>query len=487
MRLLFIQRGPFVSFALMCLSSFLKKHGHIGDIIVTAMERDWLQAVGEFRPDVVAIPCCTGEHTYMLSIADRIKEHHPYVLVMLGGSHPTFCPEIIEHPSVDAIARGEAEQAVLELLERLEQGEDFSDVRNLSVKTSTGQVIHNKLRPLEQNLDTLPFPDRHLYDKYGGLLQKSNYGIVPTRGCPYSCSACCHASLRKMYKEADKEGAYFRTRSPANVIAELKAAKIEWEPNTIGFVAENFTLSPEQWLYPFLDRYGKEITLPFTCFTRPDLVNKRVISRMKKAGCTGIALGLESANDKINNVILRKGISKRDIIDAADIIHRHGIGLEMYCMLGSPSETLETAFETLRLMQQLRPVFARVAVTQPYPKTALLDYCVQRGLLEEDFHVDNFESSFFIDNPIKFQDKHEVIRLQKVFGICVRWPFLTPLAKKMIRMKRAEWLFNMLFNLHYAYSAYGFFNYGLREFIKAGVSAKNSFLAKKKNLRFPIS
>lgn len=479
MRVLFIQRSPFVSFALMSLSSVLKKSGHTVGAIVLAMEKDWVQAVGEFRPDVAAMPCCTGEHTYVLSIADQIKEHHPHVLVVLGGSHPTFCPEIIEHPSVDILARGEAEHAVQEMLERLEQGEDYSDVRNLSIKSSAGLIIHNPLSSLQENLDVLPFPDRHLYDKYGGLLQRSSYWIVPTRGCPYDCTACSHASLKRMYRKVDGEGRYLRLRSPANVIAELKAAKTEWKLNAIGFLAENFTLSPTLWLYPFLDRYEKEVCLPFTCFTRPDLVNEKVISRMKEAGCTGIAMGLESANEEINNVILGRGTSKKDIIDAVDIIHKYGIQLEMYCMLGSPRETLETAFETLEFMQRVRPVFARVAVTQPYPKTALLEYCIQHGLLEEDFHVDNFEGSFFIDNPIRFQDKHEVLRLQKVFGICVKWPFLTPLAKKAIRMKRGEWLFNLLFNLHFAYSAYGFFNYDIREFLKAGVSAKNSFLAKK--------
>ena len=56
MRVLFMQQDPFVAIGAMALSAFLKKHGHVVDMIVMAMEKDWLSTVGEFRPDVIALP-----------------------------------------------------------------------------------------------------------------------------------------------------------------------------------------------------------------------------------------------------------------------------------------------------------------------------------------------------------------------------------------------------------------------------------------------
>lgn len=468
MRILYIQQEPAVYLGLCSLSAFLKKHGHTVGLVIISFEKDWLQAVEDFGPDLVAMSCSTGSHTELLFFADQLKERYPDVLIMLGGSHPTYYPRLIEHPSVDIVALGEGEYAMQELLEKLEGGEDFSRVKNLHVKSKDGKITRNPLRPLEQHLDVFPFPDRSLYDKYDNLRQTTTYWTITGRGCPYDCSYCYNSALKAMYKKEDARGKYARRRSASNVIEELKAVKAQWGIKDVEFQDDIFTLYPEQFLYPFLGRYKKEIGLPFWCQIRPDLVTENIIAKLKEAGCTGLMIALETANSEISKVLARN-ITKQQIIDAAGIIHGQGIRLKTCSMLGSPGETLETAFETLELNQQMKAEFPLCSLTQPYPKTALMDYCVKNGLLEEGFDVDDFEDSFFIDTPVKFQDKHQVLRLQKVFGICAKWPFLTPVVRRLIRIEGLEWLFNLAFKGDLAYWVYRQYNYNLIDFIKIGL------------------
>ena len=148
-------------------------------------------------------------------------------------------------------------------------------------------------------------------------------------------------------------------------------------------------------------------------------------------------------------------------------------------MLGSPGETLETAFATLELNQKLKPDFPRATLTQPYPNSPLMKYCEENDLLEDDFHVDKMESSYYFSNPIKFENKREIIRLQQLFGICVRWPFLTPVVRKLIHMKRGDLLFSLIFRANYVYTAYMFINYDIFNFLRIGLKVRKTYFTPK--------
>lgn len=114
-----------------------------------------------------------------------LKEIYPDCLVIYGGVHPTLSPvATIALPGVDAICIGEGEGALLELCQHLEEGRDFSDIRNLWLKRN-GQVMRNPLRPLVADLGLLPFPDRSLYDYTTLYNERQGYAtMMICRGCP---------------------------------------------------------------------------------------------------------------------------------------------------------------------------------------------------------------------------------------------------------------------------------------------------------------
>ena len=118
------------------------------------------------------------------------------VFSVFGGPHPTFFPEMIEKEGVDAVCIGEGEYAMLELMNRLEQGKPADDIQNFWIK-SNGTTKKNMVRPLIEDLDELPFLDRELmYEGDKDLKLSRNKGFFAGRGCPYRCTYCFNHTHR---------------------------------------------------------------------------------------------------------------------------------------------------------------------------------------------------------------------------------------------------------------------------------------------------
>ena len=151
---------------IMYLSSLLKANEHdVG--LFDASKRNWLNQLRDYRPNVVAYSVISGNHNDYLRINNLIRNDME-TFSIFGGPHLTFFPETINQENTDAVCIGEGEQAMVELAGSLERGSDISNIKNLWVKDK-GSVNKNPVRPLIQNLDDLPFPDRELLygkDKY---------------------------------------------------------------------------------------------------------------------------------------------------------------------------------------------------------------------------------------------------------------------------------------------------------------------------------
>ena len=118
----------------------------------------------------------------------------------MGDPQPHLFPTVIEQEGIDIIYRGEAEDALVELLDRLQNGQDYTDVKNLWIKQGD-RIIKNPMRPLIQDLDSLPFPDRGSFLKYYAYAHSSVKHFLATLGCPYDCAYCFNHMLKRIYKE----------------------------------------------------------------------------------------------------------------------------------------------------------------------------------------------------------------------------------------------------------------------------------------------
>ncbi len=192
-KVLFLQTVQFEFTGVMSISGYLKREGHQVDLLLETEEgKDFHARIREYQPDLIAFSAMTGDHVRCLEIAAQVKQYL-HVPTLMGGPHPTFFPETVEHPAIDIICRGEGEEAAAELCRRLDAGQDYSDVRNLWIKKN-GSIVRNEVGPGENELDNYPLPDREVYYKYPYLRDYPTKPFITARG---SCLRTWGAARRR--------------------------------------------------------------------------------------------------------------------------------------------------------------------------------------------------------------------------------------------------------------------------------------------------
>jgi radical SAM superfamily enzyme YgiQ (UPF0313 family) len=371
-------------------------------------------------------------HLYMAEINQKVKEVLPHVYSIAGGPHPTFTPEYVETPGMDAVCRGEGELAVVDLLEKLASGEDIHETPNFWIKRrDTGEIVKNPQRPLVKNIDDLGFPDRDVIYEAAPIYRDSDRKVFVTqRGCPMNCSFCFHhAWKKKIYNSNNKE--YTRKRSVDHVIAEIKAVRAKYNLKFIHFVDDIFNLKTD-WLEEFADKYKREVNLPFDVILMANLVTEKHIQLLAKAGCVYTRIAIEAASDHIRNAVFRKNTTRKQLTDSAMWIHQYGIRLGSLNILGAPGATLEDELDTVRLNIECGVEHPMVSLMQPYP---MFDITV------------NFRRTL----PVEFDNKRQLENLHKLFPLIVRNPRLMRWTPKLISFKWMYRPYLVLFMLHAEY------------------------------------
>lgn len=438
MKFLFVQKNSFPAAGPMIISALLKQHGFEVDLLLAGEERPILESIERSAPDVIGIPCFTGEHDWTLRLGRAIKRRWPGVLVVLGGPHPTYYPEIIQERGVDIISRGEAEYALLELMQNLRDGKSIDRIKNLWIKKPDGQVIRNELDCLPSELDALPLPDRTIYYKYPFLKRVSVKQFLSGRGCPFQCTFCANNILKKIYQG---KGRFVRRRNPQNMIDEIVDVKIRYGLRTASFTDDVF-ITDVNWLREFLPLYREQVDLPFMCNVTANLITDEIAALLKENCCYGISMGIESGDEQLRREVLGKFISNDQIIRAGKIAKKHGLVLKTYNILCLPEETIDKAIGTMELNAQIGSDFTACSLLQPFPDYAITEYAKNKGFLPQDFSVKDIKGGIYRYSPIQLPDKEQFFNLQKLFFIGVKLPWTIPLIKKLIKFPP-----NFLFNL----------------------------------------
>jgi len=427
MKILFIIKDFIVEpLGIMYLSAALKSAGHQVDVVKADVE-NVEKKVKDFSPDITAYSVMTGEHKFFRDLNLKLKDKFNFIAIF-GGPHPTFFNEFINEKGVDIIAIGESEEAIVELANRLKENKKFTDIPNLWVKDN-GKIVKNLIRHLT-DIDSILFPDRELiYSKYPKNRNNRIKNFIGVRGCPYNCAFCYNHRLKEIYKG---KGQYARTRSPDNLVQEILEVKNKYPLEVLYFQDDTFGIDMD-WMEEFSKKYKKIINLPFHCNQRADLLTEKKVELLKEAGCFGVSMAIEAANDYLRNQILGKNISKEQILNAVKFLKKAGLRLRTYNILGIPDGSLKDDFETLKLNISIKPDLPYVTIYQPYPGTKLGDKCIKEGLYDGDYDK-ILETSYFGESPLNIPDRNKVNNLHKLFNITVSFPFLMPLIKLIINL-----------------------------------------------------
>ncbi len=370
---------------------FKKVPGFNPEREIVDIKEEFMNILGEFKPDLIAATSTSYEFNSLIDFILPAKKKFNIPLIV-GGSHATVYPEkAISKEGVDIVCVGEGEKALAELVKRLEQKKDFSNIPNLWVKISNKQIIKNKVGiPIE--MDDLPEPDWDIFDErhrirpFEGELKRYGFFEV-SRGCPYRCSYCINDKLHNIYQDAGINSKLYRFYSPEKIVGVMKRYKERYGFNHIQLVDENLSVMPLNVLKKLAELYKKNVGVGFFAMARPEsfVAEPEKAKILAEMGCRMIALGAESGNEELKMKILNRPMKNETLIKAAELLRREGILVSLYNIIGFPTETRKMIFDTIKLNRQIKPDRYSVRFLVPYPGTAIREYCIENGYIEKDY------------------------------------------------------------------------------------------------------
>ncbi len=418
--------GFYGSLGLRYISSSLRQAGHNTEMIFLNLYEQFnpdllfstriLQELTELvkESDLIAVSCMSAEFNKSIQVINYLKKLNKPII--WGGIHATSCPdECIKY--ADIVCIGEGEEAICELLATMERGSDFINTKNFWFREN-GQVIKNPVRPLIQNLDSLPSPDYDSNTHYilnGGALIKANGVYKNTitrilihtiRGCPFNCSYCCNSYLKQLYLN---KGKYTRKMSTEAIIEELQHYKDKF-PNlkAVWFTDDDMLFRTIKELKFLTTEYKEKIGLPFMCYVNPATVTEEKFELLVNAGLYRAEVGVQTGSEDISKNLYNRNISKTKVIKAAQLLNKYKMkmGLPYYhIMYQNPYETEKDLIKTIALLKELPPpFFLQCFPIQFFPTSTLYEKAKCDAILKDNIFVNYHDDkkAFELNNKEKY-------------------------------------------------------------------------------------
>lgn len=365
--------------ALAYLASVAREAGHVVQLVdATARRLRHEKIVAElvsFKPDVIGITTNVGMAAQALTLARYLKKHDVGAKLVLGGPWATIeYARLLNHGLCDIVVIGEGERTLVHLLRTMEGNSDLHSVPGIAFKDQDNEVISTPPRPLIQDLDSLPFPAWDFFPaskKYRFLRRASPFfPVITSRGCPHDCIHCTKAV----------HGYKYRTRSPENVIAEIRYLKEKFNVKEIFIIDDNFNhdITRAERILDGIIKGGFNIKIKFTNGLRADKMTASFVERLHRAGTYGVTLGIESGNQTIVNSI-GKNLDLRHVITAKHMLKKRGIVTGGFFMLGHPEDTKQTMLQTVAFAKKLDIDYPFFFKAVPFPGTKMHDMVKKHG------------------------------------------------------------------------------------------------------------
>jgi len=352
------------------------------------------ERVRGWSPDVVVVEIpFSGWSKTSFEVVDAVKAAKKNVAVVLMGQHPTARPEAcLSEPNVNFVVVGEPENTISELVDALASGkQDFRGVDGLGFKENGKPTLTGK-REFIKDLDSLPFPARHLLpmkvyneavreNPLRGEISKPWTIVTTTRGCPYSCVFCSVCILW---------GRTWRARSPKNVVDELEQVVKTYGVKQVDFYDENLTLNKKRMaeICDLIVERGLHIEWFTPNGVRADSLDEPLLRKMKKSGCKKIRVAPESGVQRVVNEVIGKNLDLKKVEQAVALCKKVGVKVGCFFVLGMIGETKADIEETIKFAYKIRGLGADnliFSIAMPLYGTELYEQAKEGGYLREGF------------------------------------------------------------------------------------------------------
>jgi anaerobic magnesium-protoporphyrin IX monomethyl ester cyclase len=408
---------------LMYLSSYIKKYdqdilGEVGliDYTVFAREIPTYQTLNNFLimiakqstnfiPDILAFSLnLSTSHHFFLTCAELLKKIWPDAIVVVGGVHATnYTYPLLQTGLIDYIFRGEAEIAFSKFIRAAADDKPGqSDIKGLYGRgIARDEETCLELCDYIEDLDLIPFPDWDLINMDFYLTHISRFPkkdlrqdrqskmaeIFTTRGCPFSCTFCSAHTVH---------GRKVRYRSVENVLDEIKFLNERYGVNTFFPEDDLFTVQKPRTLNLLNGIRGLNIStfdMQFPNGLSINTLDEELLDALIQVGMKIATLAIESGCEFVQKNIIHKRVNLQKAIKLVDLVHRKGIQVRCYFILGFPGETKEQMLESISFAKSLKADWYDFFVATPLVGSEMYAQFLEMGYITDDSNI--WRSSFF--------------------------------------------------------------------------------------------
>lgn len=345
-------------------------------------------------PKLIGITATTSTIKNALEYSNTVRNVLPDSLIVIGGPHSTFRPtETLKYSkSLDAVVMGEGEATIVELAENYygRNNGNLEDIKGIAYRDLKKENIKiNTPRPLIKDLDTIPYPARHLvpFESYG-TTQKHSSDMITSRGCVYSCGYCSSSLIM---------GKKFRSRSPENVVNEIEELVENYKIKDIAFMDDTFMLNKRRASLIADEIKNRELDIGFVASSRVDMVDKKLMEKLKSAGLSTIYYGVESGSQRVLD-LMKKGITLKQAEDAVKAAKDVGVEILTSFILGFPGETSKEIDKTIDFSIKLNADYSQFSILTPFPGTPIYNDLKEKKLIE----TENWDQYTVLKSVIKY-------------------------------------------------------------------------------------
>lgn len=400
--------------------------------------QDAIEKIRQTEPDIIAFGALTSTYQWGLQIAAAAKELNPEVKIIFGGVHTSALPDLVlQRPEIDYVVVGEADIAFPEILKSIEKNDLTTPIINTRYKTNDGKIIRGKQGGFIQDLDSLPFYDKTIWEEY--LRLGDLYITMTTRGCPYRCTFCFNNFFAKLPEE--DAGKYVRLRSVDHVITELKYAKNRYKIRRIDFEDDVFG-TQKKWLREFASKYKEEINIPFQILTHPKFMDEETAKLLSYAGCQWVQMGIQSMDDDFKKDTLLRYENSEDISRALEVMQKYNINVKVDHMFGLPNEPISAQEDALKLYKTYKLKRINTFWTCYLPGTQLMNEAIAEGkLTSKQVNDINEGRDFYFYRNTDNVKNNELQKLYHAYEFIFKIiPILPTYIKKRIEPKYISWI-----------------------------------------------
>jgi anaerobic magnesium-protoporphyrin IX monomethyl ester cyclase len=426
---------PYVPLGILYISSYLDSQGFANDVFDATFSSPLEQRsyLVKEQPDVLGVYTNLMTKIQVLELIKFIKGSPSlsHCKVVLGG------PEVRHHQrkfldyGADIVVVGEGELTMLDLMKHhAGQGfERLEEIAGISYLGPKGELIQNKERELNDDLDAMPFPARdkinlqQYFDVWKAKHGESTISISTMRGCPYDCKWCSRAVYGQSY----------RRRSAEKVVDEMLELKSKYQFDKIWFVDDVFTVN-----YPWMRLFADEVkrrnaAMPFEIISRSDRLNEEMLSLLKESGCFRVWIGAESGSQKVIDAMSRR-VKVKQVREMIKLTRSMGIEAGTFIMLGYPGERESDIKETLQHLLHSDPDHYTITLAYPIKGTPLYEEV-------QPYFTTNLDWAKSNDRMIDFKRRYT----RKYYDYAIRWIYnevaFHKASKKAFHIRNVKYLF----------------------------------------------